>query len=165
MSKKSVKAGVYAGTFDPVTFGHLDILKRSLRIFDKVTVAVTTNPKKDPLFSIAERLEMLEDAVRQIPNVSVQAFDGLLVDYLRQKEAHAIIRGLRVVSDFEHEFLMALMNRKLDGQAETVFLMPSEEYSYLSSSTIKEVARYGGVVKELVPALVAARLRMKFKRD
>lgn len=159
-----MKLGIYAGTFDPVTLGHMDILRRSLRIFDRVIVAVSFEPKKEPLFTVEERVEMIEEAARSIPGVTVEPFDGLLVELVRRKKAHAVIRGLRVVSDFEHEFLMALMNRKLDGKAETLFLMPSEEYSYLSSSAIKEVARYGGEVKELVPPIVAQRLRAKFRK-
>jgi len=159
-----VKIGVYAGTFDPITYGHIDILRRSLCIFDQVTVAVAENPKKDPLFTIGERLDMIRESIRDLRNVEVEAFDGLLVEFMRNKGASAIIRGLRATSDFEHEFLMALMNRKLDLKAETVFLMPSEEYTYLSSSTIKEVARYRGEVKDLVPPIVVKRLSEKFSR-
>jgi pantetheine-phosphate adenylyltransferase len=159
-----VKIGVYAGTFDPITYGHIDILRRSLRIFDRVAVAVARNPKKEPLFSIEERVEMIRESVRDLRTVEVEAFDGLLVELLKMKKASAIIRGLRATSDFEHEFLMALMNRKLDPKAETVFLMPSEEYTYLSSSTIKEVARFRGEVKDLVPPIVVQRLREKFSR-
>jgi pantetheine-phosphate adenylyltransferase len=157
-----VRIGVYAGTFDPITYGHIDILRRSLRIFDRVSVAVAENPKKEPLFTIGERMDMIRESVRDLRNVEVVAFDGLLVELLRKIKASAIIRGLRATSDFEHEFLMALMNRKLDHEAETVFLMPSEEYTYLSSSTIKEVARYRGEVKDLVPPIVVQRLREKF---
>lgn len=159
-----MKIGVYAGTFDPITYGHIDILRRSLRIFDRVAVAVARNPKKEPLFSIEERVEMIRESVRDLRTVEVEAFDGLLVELLKMKKASAIIRGLRATSDFEHEFLMALMNRKLDPKAETVFLMPSEEYTYLSSSTIKEVARFRGEVKDLVPPIVVQRLREKFSR-
>ncbi len=156
---------MYAGTFDPVTNGHLDIIKRSLSIFDTVTIAVAVDPKKNPLFSIQERVEMIQDSVQSLENVNVQSFEGLLVDLLKEKKGHALIRGLRATSDFEHEFLMALMNRKLDGKAETVFLMPSEEYTYLSSSTIKEVARYHGNIKDLVPPIVVQRLREKFTQS
>jgi pantetheine-phosphate adenylyltransferase len=159
-----VRIGVYAGTFDPITYGHIDILRRSLRIFDRVTVAVAENPKKEPLFTVGERMEMIRESVRDLRNVEVVAFDGLLVALLKEIKASAIIRGLRATSDFEHEFLMALMNRKLDHEAETVFLMPSEEYTYLSSSTIKEVARYRGEVKDLVPPIVVRRLREKFSQ-
>lgn len=155
---------VYPGSFDPVTFGHLDILKRGLQMFDKIILAVAPNPKKMPLFDIDERIEMINEAIRDIPNVEVEIFEGLLVEFLRTKKAQAIIRGLRAISDFEHEFQMALMNRKLDGQAETVFLMPSEEYSYLTSSAVKEIARYGGQTNQLVPSFVVARLKDKFSR-
>jgi pantetheine-phosphate adenylyltransferase len=159
-----MKIGVYPGTFDPITNGHIDIIRRSLQIFDKVIVAVAPNPKKKPIFDIQERLEMIQEATRDIPNVQIEIFEGLLADYMKRKGAHAIIRGLRAISDFEHEFMMALMNRKLDSEAETVFLMPSEEYSYLTSSAIKEVASYGGVVKDLVPPIVARRLQEHFKK-
>ena len=159
-----MKIGVYPGTFDPITNGHIDIIRRSLQIFDKVIVAVAPNPKKKPLFDIQERVEMIQESTRDIPNVQIEIFEGLLADYMKRKGAHAIIRGLRAISDFEHEFMMALMNRKLDSEAETVFLMPSEEYSYLTSSAIKEVASYGGVVKDLVPPIVARRLQDHFKK-
>jgi len=159
-----MKIGVYPGTFDPITNGHIDIIRRSLQIFDKVIVAVAPNPKKKPIFDIHERVEMIQEATRDIPNVQIEIFEGLLADYMKRKGAHAIIRGLRAISDFEHEFMMALMNRKLDSEAETVFLMPSEEYSYLTSSAIKEVASYGGVVKDLVPPIVARRLQDLFKK-
>lgn len=155
---------VYPGSFDPVTFGHIDILKRSLQIFDQVILAVAPNPKKMPLFSIDERIEMINKAICDIPNVEVEIFEGLLVEFLKIRKARAIIRGLRAISDFEHEFQMALMNRKLDGQAETIFLMPSEEYSYLTSSAIKEVARYGGDISQLVPPCVVDRLKKKFPK-
>jgi len=159
-----MKIGVYPGTFDPITNGHIDIIRRSLQVFDKVIVAVAPNPKKKPIFDIHERVEMIREATRDIPNVEIEIFEGLLAEYMKRKNAHAIIRGLRAVSDFEHEFMMALMNRKLDSEVETVFLMPSEEYSYLTSSAIKEVASYGGVVKDLVPPIVARRLRDHFQK-
>jgi len=159
-----MKIGVYPGTFDPITNGHIDIIRRSLQVFDKVIVAVAPNPKKKPIFDIQDRVEMIREATRDISNVEIEIFEGLLAEYMKRKGAHAIIRGLRAVSDFEHEFMMALMNRKLDSEAETVFLMPSEEYSYLTSSAIKEVASYGGVVKDLVPPIVARRLQDHFKK-
>jgi pantetheine-phosphate adenylyltransferase len=159
-----MKIGVYPGTFDPITNGHIDIIRRSLQIFDKVIVAVAPNPKKKPIFDIRERVEMIRESTKEIPNVEIEIFEGLLAEYMKRKGAHAIIRGLRAISDFEHEFMMALMNRKLDSEAETVFLMPSEEYSYLTSSAIKEVASYGGVVKDLVPPIVARRLRERFHK-
>lgn len=159
-----MKSAVYPGTFDPITNGHIDIIKRSLRIFDRVVIAVAPNPKKTPLFDINERIFMIEEATKGMKNVEIEPFEGLLVDYIRQKGAIAIIRGLRAVSDFEYEFQMALMNRKLSDTIETVFMMPSEEYSYLTSSLIKEVASYGGEVKDLVPSIAAKRLKDIFKR-
>lgn len=160
-----MKIGVYPGTFDPITCGHLDILKRSLRIFDKVIVAVAPSPKKTPLFSIEERITIIRETTRDIANVEIDIFEGLLVEYLKQRNAHAIIRGLRAISDFEHEFIMALMNRKMDSEVETVFLMPSEEYSYLTSSVVKEVASFGGEIKDLVPNIVIENLKRKFKKS
>lgn len=159
-----MKIAVYPGTFDPITNGHIDIIKRSLRIFERVVIAVAPNPKKTPLFDLKERTYMIEEAVRGMRNIEIEPFEGLLVDYISQKGAIAIIRGLRAVSDFEYEFQMALMNRKLSDTIETVFMMPSEEYSYLTSSLIKEVASYGGEVKDLVPPVVARRLKDLFKR-
>jgi pantetheine-phosphate adenylyltransferase len=159
-----MKIGVYPGTFDPITNGHIDIIRRSLQVFDKVIVAVAPNPKKKPIFDIRERVEMIRESTKDIPNVEIEIFEGLLAEYMKRKGVHAIIRGLRAISDFEHEFMMALINRKLDGNVETVFLMPSEEYSYVTSSAIKEVASYGGVVKDLVPPIVARRLQDHFKK-
>ncbi len=156
------RIGVCPGTFDPITKGHLDIVQRSLQFFDAVILAVARNPSKAPLFDIKERLDMAVDATCGIERVTVEAFDGLLVDYLRQKDAHGIIRGLRAVSDFEYELQMAMMNRNLDHNVETVFLMPSVEFSFLTSTIIKNVASYGGNVDDLVPAVVARRLREKF---
>ncbi len=157
------RIGIYPGTFDPITCGHIDIIERSLRIFDKVIIAVSPNPKKESLFSIKERLEMIREVTKGYKKVEIDSFAGLLVDYVKKKGAIAIIRGLRAVSDFEYEFQMALMNRKLDHQIETVFLMPSEEYSYLTSSVVKEIASLGGRVTELVPQAIEERLREKFK--
>lgn len=159
-----MKRAVYPGTFDPITNGHIDIIKRSLRIFDSVVIAVAPNPKKTSLFDLKERIFMIEEATKGMRNIEIETFEGLLVDYIRQRGAIAIIRGLRAVSDFEYEFQMALMNRKLSDMIETVFMMPSEEYSYLTSSIIKEVASYGGEVKDLVPSMVAKRLKDIFKR-
>ncbi|MEW6409647.1 MAG: pantetheine-phosphate adenylyltransferase [Nitrospirota bacterium] len=157
------KIAVYPGTFDPVTNGHVDLIERGLRIFETVIIAVLVNPKKEPLFTIEERLEMINDSTAGIKNVIVEAFDGLLVEYSKKRGASAIIRGLRAVSDFEYEMQMALMNRRLDTGIETVFMMPSEEYSYLTSSIVKEVASFGGSVAGLVPAVVEERLREKFR--
>lgn len=156
------RIGVCPGTFDPITNGHLDIVRRSLGVFDTVILAVAANPQKAPLFNIKDRLEMAVVATKGMERVIVEAFDGLLVDYLRQKDAHAIIRGLRAVSDFEYELQMAMMNRNLDHTVETLFLMPSVEYSFLTSTIIKNVASYGGDVDSLVPPLVASRLREKY---
>ncbi|MBI5745769.1 MAG: pantetheine-phosphate adenylyltransferase [Nitrospirae bacterium] len=159
-----MKRAVYPGTFDPITNGHVDIIRRTLRIFDKVVIAVAPNPKKTPLFDLKERIFMIEEATRGMKNIEIEPFEGLLVDYVKERGADAIIRGLRAVSDFEYELQMALMNRKLSDTIETVFLMPSEEYSYLTSSIVKEVASYGGEVKDLVPSIVARRLSELFKR-
>ncbi|MEK6672647.1 MAG: pantetheine-phosphate adenylyltransferase [Nitrospirota bacterium] len=158
-----MKKAVCPGTYDPITNGHLDIIRRGLEIFDEVIVAVAKNPKKMPLFSLEERLELIHGSVKGRQNVRVDAFDGLLVDYVRSNNGIAIIRGLRAISDFEYEFQMALMNRRLDSDIETVFMMPSEEYSYLTSTIVKEVVSFGGSVKDLVPEVVEKALRQKFR--
>lgn len=158
-----MKIGIYPGTFDPITHGHTDIITRSLRVFDKVMVAVAPNPTKHPLFNLAERLEMVQLVLKDIGQVEVVTFDGLLVDHVRRSGAHAIIRGLRAISDFEHEFQMALINRKLAKQVETVFLMPSEEYSYLSSTIIKDVASHGGSLTDFLHPEVARRLQARIR--
>jgi pantetheine-phosphate adenylyltransferase len=157
-----VKLGLYAGTFDPVTNGHLDILVRSLAIFDKVLVAVAASTPKTTLFSLEERVAMFRAAASGMENVEVEAFDGLLVGFARERGATAMIRGLRVVSDFEYEFQMALMNRELARDLETLFLMPSAEYTYLNSTLIKAVASTGGDISRFVPDLVKRKLREKF---
>lgn len=154
---------IYPGTFDPITNGHIDILQRSLRIFGHIILGIGPNPKKTSLFSLEERIQMVKESVKDVPNVSVETFDGLLVDFAKKNGASAIIRGLRAVSDFEYEFQMALMNRKLDDKIETVFLMPSEEYSYLTSSIIKVVGSFDGDISSLVPKHVHAMLKDKFK--
>ncbi|OGW65064.1 MAG: pantetheine-phosphate adenylyltransferase [Nitrospirae bacterium RIFCSPLOWO2_02_FULL_62_14] len=153
-----MKIGVYPGTFDPVTHGHTDIIVRSLRVFDKVIVAVAPNPTKRPLFDLAERVDMVKLVTKGLPHVEVVTFKGLLVEYVQKRKAHAVIRGLRAISDFEYEFQMALVNRKLNKSVETVFLMPSEEYSYLTSTLIKEVARFGGRLTDFLHPTVAQRL-------
>jgi pantetheine-phosphate adenylyltransferase len=158
-----MKIGVYPGTFDPVTHGHTDIITRSLRVFDKVVVAVAPNPAKHPLFNLAERFDMVKLVMKDIGQVEVITFDGLLVNYVERAGAHAIIRGLRAISDFEHEFQMALINRKLARNVETVFLMPSEEYSYLSSTIIKDVAHHGGSLAEFLHPEVAHRLNERIR--
>jgi pantetheine-phosphate adenylyltransferase len=149
---------VYPGSFDPVTNGHLDIIRRGSRLFDRIVVAILRNPEKEALFGLQERRRILQRATSGIPNVSVDSFDGLLVDYARRRGARVIVRGLRALSDFEYEFQMALMNRRLDSSIETVFMMPSEAYSYLSSRLVKEVVRLGGSVTGLVPPEVELRL-------
>jgi pantetheine-phosphate adenylyltransferase len=155
---------VYPGTFDPVTNGHLDLVQRSLTIFDKVIVAVAANPKKEPLFSLADRVAMFKEVTAKYKNVVIEGFDGLLVDYVRKKNAVGIVRGLRAVSDFEYELQMALMNRRLDSSIETVYLMPSEEYSFITSTIVKEAASYGGDVSTLVPNVVVEKLKKKYGR-
>ena len=152
---------VYPGTFDPVTNGHLDIIRRGSRLFDRVLVAILSNPEKKPLFGLRERKRILMMAAAGMPNVTVDSFDGLLVDYARRRGARVIVRGLRALSDFEYEYQMALMNRRLDSEIETVFMMPSEAYSYLSSRLVKEVVRLGGSVAGLVPPEVERRLGLR----
>ena len=156
-----MKTGVYPGTFDPITDGHLDIIKRASRIFDQVIVAVSSNPNKNPLFSLEEREYFVKETIKEFSNVSVDVFQGLLVNYVRNKNASAIIRGLRAVSDFEYEFQMTLMNRKLSPEIETVYLMPSEEYTYINSSIVKEVARLHGKVDCFLPDVVVQALKAK----
>lgn len=159
-----MRTAIYPGTFDPITYGHLDIIKRAVRLFDHVIVAVAENPRKDPLFSTNERIEMIEE-VCDIENVRVDHFQGLLVDYARSQGACALIRGLRAVSDFEYEFQMALVNRKLSEDLSTVFLMPHERYTHLNSSIVREVASLHGDVSPYVPPAVVARLGAKFSKE
>jgi len=158
-----MKIGVYPGTFDPITNGHVDLITRSLRLFDRVYVAVALNPQKHPVFDLDERVEMVRVATKDLPHVEVEPFHGLLVQFVRERGAHAIIRGLRAVSDFEFELQVALMNRNLDPSAETVFLMPSQEYIYLTSTIIKEVARFGGDLKDLLHPEIARRVAAKLR--
>jgi pantetheine-phosphate adenylyltransferase len=157
------KIAIYPGTFDPFTNGHLDLVRRSLRTFDEVIVAVAPSLKKQPLFTIEERFAMIENSLRNYSRVRIEAFEGLLVDYVERKKGIAIIRGLRAVSDFEYELQMALMNRRLNPQIETVFMMPSEEYSFLTATIVKEIASLGGPVKELVPKPVERELLKKLQ--
>ena len=159
------RIAVYPGTFDPVTNGHVDLVERSLRMFDQVIVAIAANPKKEPLFPLAERLDMFKAALKGRRNVRIEGFDCLLVDYMKAKKAVGLVRGLRAVSDFEYEMQMALMNRRLDSDIETVFLMPSEEYTFVTSTIVKEAASYGGDVSSLVPKIVVARLRRKYRTE
>jgi pantetheine-phosphate adenylyltransferase len=153
---------VYPGTFDPITNGHLDIIARGGRLFDRIIVALLRNADKEPLLPLGERLEIVRAVVGAFPNVTVESFDGLLVDYARARGAQVIVRGLRALSDFEYEFQMALMNRRLEGDVETVFMMPSEAYSYVSSRLVKEVAGLGGDITGLVPPEVVRRLGARY---
>ena len=154
---------VYPGTFDPITNGHLDLIERSLRMFDKLIVAIFDNPMKGPLFEVEERRRLVETATRGMGNIEIDTFNTLLVFYARQCRADVIIRGIRAIADFEYEFQMTLMNRRLDDEIETVFLMPREEYSFVASRLIKEVVSYGGNVEQLVPPPVMAALQEKFQ--
>ncbi|HMK57106.1 MAG TPA: pantetheine-phosphate adenylyltransferase [Dissulfurispiraceae bacterium] len=156
------RLAIYPGTFDPITNGHLDLVERGLRIFDQLIIAVAPSSRKQPLFDLNERIKLIRASISRYRNVTVESFKGLLVDYAGEKKGIALIRGLRAVSDFENEFQMALMNRRLDTDIETVFLMPHEEYSFLSSTIVKEVASFGGSVKGLVPEIVEIALRKKF---
>jgi pantetheine-phosphate adenylyltransferase len=155
---------IYPGTFDPLTNGHVDIIARGARLFDRIIVAVLVNAEKSPLFTMTERVEIARSVFTGLPNVEVDTFDGLLVDYVERRGAQVIVRGLRAVSDFEFEFQMALMNRRLNDKIETVFMMPAEQYSYISSRLIKEVFSLGGRVHGLVPDMVEQRLRDKVAR-
>jgi pantetheine-phosphate adenylyltransferase len=152
---------IYPGSFDPVTNGHLDLIERGTKIFDQLIVGVLRNLEKEPLFTLDERVEMLREVTQKWPNVEVDIFDGLLVDYARKRKARVILRGIRAISDYEYELQMALMNRKIEPQIETVFMMPAETYSYLSSRLVREIARLGGPIQGLVPAVVEQRLRAK----
>jgi pantetheine-phosphate adenylyltransferase len=155
------KIVVYPGSFDPVTYGHLDIVKRALRIFDKVIVAVAHNTEKDPLFEVSERKEFLRRSLRGLKAVEIDDFNILVVDYVKKKKATSVIRGIRMISDFEYEFQMALTNRKLSSNIETIFMMPSESYSYLSSKLIKEAAGLGADLKDFVPRFVERAIKKK----
>ena len=152
---------VYAGTFDPVTYGHVDLIKRGAGIFDTLILAVAESRNKTPFFSVEDRIEMLEKSVKGLKNVRVESFNGLLMGYMKKKGARVVLRGLRAVSDFEHELQMVLTNRKLDPEIETVFMMPREEYSYISSSIIKELASLGADISQFVPPFVLKKFREK----
>lgn len=160
----AMRRAIYPGSFDPITNGHLDVLERATRIFDEVIVAVAINHNKTGLFTMEERVALIEQITAGSPSISVTKFDGLLVDFAQQHQASALVRGLRAISDFEFEFQMALMNRKLRPEIETIFLMPREEYTYVSSSITKEIARLGGDISSLVPAPVGDALKAKFDR-
>ncbi len=161
--KNSNKKAIYPGTFDPITFGHIDLIKRAVRIFPEVTVAVAHNPHKRPTFTISERIDMVTKATKGLKGVKIESFDGLVVDYARKKKINVIIRGLRMISDFEYEFQMALTNRKLNGGIETIFLMPSESYSYVSSKLLKEAASLGADLSNFVPQFVKKNMEDRFK--
>jgi pantetheine-phosphate adenylyltransferase len=155
---------IYPGSFDPVTNGHLDLIERGTKIFDRLVVAVLRNSEKDPLFTTTERVEMLREVTRQWDNVEVDVFEGLLVQYARQRKAQVILRGIRAISDYEYELQMALMNRKLEPHIETVFMMPAEAYSYLSSRLVREISQLGGTIHGLVPPIVEERLKSKSQK-
>src|ERR1043166_4806904 len=157
-----MRRAIYPGSFDPVTNGHLDVIERARKLFDEVVVAVAHNDEKQALFSLKDRLDLLRETAGKIDNVRIAEFAGLLVEFAKKEEAGTVIRGLRAISDFEFEFQMALMNRKLDAAVETIFLMPKEDYTYLSSRIVKEIARLGGDVSGFVPAVVAKALKGKF---
>lgn len=155
-----VKA-IYPGSFDPLTNGHLDLIARAAKIFDHLVVAILRNSSKDPLFTIEERVAMLSEGIAALENVSISTFDGLLVDFAREQRAHAVVRGIRAISDYEYEFQMALMNRRLSPDVETIFLMPDAKYSFVSSRLVKEVFELGGSIDGLVPKFVIERLKDK----
>lgn len=158
-----MKAAIYPGSFDPVTFGHLDIIRRAASVFDELTVSVLNNTHKTPLFSVEERVRMLEKAIGDLPNVKVDSFSGLLIDYARKKEIHVVIRGLRAITDFEYELQIAQTNRKLsNGELDTMFLTTSLEYAYLSSSSVKEIAEFGGDISQCVPDFIAGQVYERY---
>ena len=156
---------VYPGTFDPVTNGHIDLIQRSAALFDEVIVGILKNTEKIPLFTVEERISMLEEAIKNLKNVSVTSFAGLLVDFAEKVEASVIIRGIRAISDYEYELQMALLNRRLSNKIETVFMLPAESYSFLSSKLVKEIAELGGSINGLVPAEVEKRLCSKLRKN
>jgi len=156
-----MRKAVYPGSFDPITNGHLDIIKRSSEIFDKVIVSVVNNPNKNPMFNLEKRVEMIRRATEDIDNIEIDCFSGLLIEYVKEKKVNVIVKGLRAVSDFEYEFQMALMNRKLNQNIETLFMMTNNQYSYLSSSLVKEVFKLGGCIEGLVPDIVIKEMKEK----
>lgn len=160
----STQAAIYAGTFDPLTLGHMDLVERGANIFDKLLLAVAVSTPKATLFSVEERVEMMREVCKELCNVEVMIFDGLLVEFARRKGVYVLLRGLRAYSDFEYEFQMALTNRKLAPEVETLFLMPKETHSYVSSSTVKQVAALGADTSDFVPGLVVSALKRKFSR-
>lgn len=159
------KKAIYPGSFDPITNGHVDIIERGLKIFDNILVAVLENPIKQPLFSVEERVDMINEIFKNQENIEVKSFHGLLVDFAEKNKARVLLRGLRAISDFEYEFQMALMNFKLNPNIETFFMMPNVKYSYLSSKLVKEIFMLGGCIRGLVPETVEKKLQEKFKRN
>jgi pantetheine-phosphate adenylyltransferase len=164
-SPRMKRIAVYPGSFDPVTNGHLDIIHRALEFVDELVIAILVNPEKQALFTVKERMEMIRTVLPENPRIQLDQFDGLLVEYARKKNARVIIRGLRAVSDFDYEFQMALMNRRLEAQIETVFLVPAEQYSYVSSRLVKEICALGGAVRGLVPEEVEKRMKKKLQTE
>lgn len=160
-----MKIAIYPGTFDPITHGHIDVVERAVTLFDRVVITIAINAVKKPLFSVEERKEMIAESTGHLQNIEVDAFEGLLMEYAKRKNAVAVIRGLRAISDFEYELQMALMNRKLAEEVVTVFLMPNVKYTYLNSTIVKEVAGFGGNVSGLVPESVEKRLQEKFRKN
>ncbi len=158
------KTAIYPGSFDPLTNGHVDIIKRGLKVFDKIVVAILINPLKKPLFTVEERVELIKESLKDYPNIEVDSFGGLLIDYARKRKVSAILRGMRAVSDFENEFQMAMMNRKLNRDIQTIFLMTGLRWLFISSSTIKEVASFGGDVANMVPSCVNTKLIERYKQ-
>lgn len=156
---------IYPGSFDPLTNGHLDVIQRAIKLFDKVIVAVAQNESKNPLFTLGERLNLVRQTIGHLPQVEADSFDGLLVDYVERRSGQAVVRGLRAVSDFEFEFQLALMNRKLNERIETIFMMPKDTYTFLSSRIVKEIARLGGDVSSFVPMPVQAALKSKLSKS
>jgi pantetheine-phosphate adenylyltransferase len=160
----SRKTAIYPGTFDPITFGHIDVLERAAKIFEKVIISIARSSSKNALFTIDERVELIQQVTAGLKNVETDVFEGLLVKYAESKNADVLIRGLRAISDFEYEFQMALTNRKIAPEVETIFLMPNEKYSYISSTLVKEIAAYSGDVSGFVPKIVSDKLKQKFMR-
>ncbi len=160
-----MRTAIYPGSFDPITNGHLDVLQRAARLFDRVIIAVAQSEGKQPLFPLADRVAMVKASVTHLANVEIDSFNGLLVNYVASQKAHTVVRGLRAVSDFEFEFQLALMNRKLDENIETIFMMPKDTYTFLSSRIVKEIARFGGDVSLFVPAHVQTALQEKFQSN
>lgn len=159
-----IKTAIYPGTFDPVTYGHIDLIKRASRIFDRVIVAVAHSKSKGTLFSVSERVSLLKGSIKGIKNVVIEDFDGLVVDYVKRSGSNVMVRGLRMISDFEYEFQMALTNRKLAEDIETIFMMPHEDYSYVSSKLIKEAAALGASLGNFIPKEVEAALKRKLRK-